>query len=127
MRANRRLRWVRIPLAIILLIATLGWISNSISKTACLKQVGSWLCNQPIGGGFFYLLDPDNDIDVRATLDSMGAVYDVIGSKSQGARTWPRISLKTHSLIPFLISVDYFWEREALIGGGATKWYICFF
>lgn len=35
--------------------------------------------------------------------------------------------MKTHSLIPFVISVDYFWEREALIGGGAVKWFFCLF
>ena len=37
------------------------------------------------------------------------------------------LCIKTRSCIPFVISVDYFWEREAEIGGGGTRQFLCFF
>ena len=124
MNRKRCLRWALIAFAFLAVVATVGWISNANSKALCQQQVGSWLANQPIGGRFFYLLDPDKDEE--ATFKSLAAKYEV-ASKSDGRHTWPRLSMKTHSLIPFLISIDYFWEREFLLGGGATKWYLCFF
>jgi hypothetical protein len=126
MTRRRRLTQVLIVLPVAVMV-TVGWISNATSKAACRQQVGSWLFAQPIGGRFFYLLDPDEDEEVRATFRSIGATYSVLAPDSNGPKTWPRLSMKTHSLIPFVISVDYFWEREAQIGGGATKWFFCFF
>ena len=115
-----------IALAAVAVMATVGWISNANSKAFCRQQVGSWLFAQPIGGRVFYLLDPDEDEEMRATFRSIGATYSV-ASDPNDPKAWPRLSMKTHSLIPFVISVDYFWEREALIGGGGTKWFFCLF
>jgi hypothetical protein len=124
---KRCLIWTSSGLAILLLVAAMGWISNANSKALCQQRVGSWLYTQAIGGEFFYLLDPNEDEEVRATFRSIDAPYSVLTSNSHDSKTWPRLAMKTHSLIPFVISVDYFWEREAEIGGGATKWFVCFF
>ena len=121
MRAKRHLKWLFLSLAFLALPAIAGWISNANSKAFCQRRIGSWLFTQPIGGRFFYLLDPDEDADVRSTFDSMDATYSVLGFDSADPETWPRLSIKTHTLIPFFISIDYFWEREAECGGGATK------
>jgi hypothetical protein len=127
MNGKSHFKWVLIGLAVFAGVATVGWISNVISRATCQQQVGSWLLTRGIGVRFFYLLDSDEDKGTRAAFDSMGATYSVLGSNSHSPNTWPRLSMKTHTLVPFFISVDYFWEREAEIGGGATKWFVCVF
>jgi hypothetical protein len=121
------LRWAFITLAVVAVASTVGWISNAASRAACQQQVGSWIFSHPVGGRHFHLLDPDEDKSVRASFSSVGASYSVLASDSDDPKTWPRVSMQAHSLIPFVISVDYFWEREAEIGGGATKWFLCLF
>src|ERR1700730_9267903 len=120
-------RWVFIPLAVVAVVAPVGWISNAYSKAFCRQQVGSWLFTQPIGGRFFYLLDPEEDEEVRATFMSIGTTYSVLASNSDDPKTWPRLSMNTHSLIPFVFSLVYFLYREPEIGGGATKWFFGLF
>ena len=127
MKLIKRFKCASISLAILLGAAIVGWLSNATSIVACQQQVGSWLWNQPVAGRFFYLLDPSEDGVVRETFTSLGAEYTPLASHSNDPKTWPRLSMKTRWLIPFLISVDYFWEREAEIGGGGTKWFICLF
>ena len=127
MNRQSQFRLVFIAIAVVAAVSIVGWLSNANSKAYCRQQVGSWLFTQPIGGNFFYLLDRDEDEEVRAMFRSMGAEFSVLGIDSDGPKTWPRLSVKTHTLIPFIISVDYFWEREPEIGGGATRWFLCFF
>src|SRR5260370_42084419 len=127
MNRRRSFRWALTPLAVVSALASVGWISNANSKASCQRQIGSWLFTQPIGGRFFYLLDPDADEEVRAMFKSMGADYSVLASKSDDPTAWPRLSVKARTFIPFVISVDYFWEREPEIGDGATRWFLCFF
>jgi hypothetical protein len=118
---------VLITLGVLVMIAIVGWISSAVSKPSCQQQVGSWLFAHPIGGRCFYLLDADGDKNVRATFESIGATYSVVAPNTDDPRAWPRLSMKTHAVIPFLVSVDYFWEREAEIGAGATRWFFCLF
>ena len=98
-----------------------------MSKASCQQQVGSWLFTEPIRGRFFHLLDLDDDEDVRGTFKSIGARFSVLNVDSDDPKTWPRLSMDTNCLTPFVVSVDYFWEREAETGGGATKWFLCLF
>jgi hypothetical protein len=127
MKGRKRHKGVFLVLAGLALVAAAGWLSNAGSKAACRQQVGSWLFTDWLAGQPFYLLDADGDRDVWATFDSIGATYSVLPAHSDDPKTWPRLSLKTHAWIPFVISVDYFWEREVLIGGGGTKWFLCLF
>ncbi len=127
MMGKRRFRAVFLTVTIVGGVIAAGYVSNALSKPSCQQQVGFWLADGPLGGRFFYLLDQDEDKDVRAMFASLGARYSVLSFNSDDPNTWPRLSLRTHTLIPFLVSVDYSWEREAEIGGGATKWFFCFF
>jgi len=105
------------------IIVATGYVSNYLSQPVCAQRVAGWLYFQPIGACPFYLLTDDQSDAAPTAFDSIGAKYSVIASGVQDATTWPRLSLKTHTSIPFLISIDYFWEREPQIGGGATRWY----
>jgi len=116
-----------VALAVFALAATVGWISNAYSKVLCQQTVAAWLFNEPIGGRSFYLIDAASDRDAGDVFDSIKATYSVLPAGPHAANTWPRLAMKTHTWIPFVVSVDYFWEREFLIGGGATKRFLCFF
>jgi hypothetical protein len=94
------------------------FVGSRLDRGCCLSQ---WV------GDPSTLLDPGEDEEVRATFSSIGATYSVLAFNSNDPKNWPRLSMKTHSFIPFVVSVDYFWEREAQIGGDATKWFFCLF
>jgi hypothetical protein len=127
MKANNRLSGWHIAVASLAVVIGMGWISNALSKAACRQQVGLWLFKHSLGGRSFYLLDPNDDKDVRATFDSVGAQYTRLASISGNPQAWPRLAMKTNSLIPFLVGVDYFWERQPEVGAGGTKWFFCVF
>lgn len=126
MRRKRRRKWALIAIVVLTIVASLGWVSNANSKAYCQRIVGTELLTY-IGQRGFFLLAPRGDIDARATFDSLDAQYLSLDINSDDPKTWPRLSMKTSCVIPFFVSVDYFWEREAEIGGGATKWFFCLF
>jgi hypothetical protein len=107
-------------------ILGVGIISNIVAKQHCQRDTARWLVDHPLCGEPFYLLDKGDYKQVRGTLDSIGAVYQTTVRERED-NSYPRAHLRTKILVPFLVQVDYFWEREAEIGGGGTRTYICFF
>lgn len=116
----------RIAIAFLPSVALLGWLSNAFSTTVCQQRVGKWLFVDVVGERPFFLVNAQDE-QASAAFDSIGASYSSLPVDANHPSTWPRISMKSHAVIPFLVSVDYFWEREPLLGGGATKWFFCFF
>jgi hypothetical protein len=119
-----RSRWAFLSLVVAVLAASIGWASNAASQAACEQRVALPLAAGPLSGSPFFLDCPEHADDVAAALRTAGATVRVPTNASD---SFPRLTLKSHSLIPFVISVDYLWEREGEIGGGATKWFVCFF
>ena len=104
-----------------------GWVSNAVSQSKCRQLIAVWLFNDAIERRPFYLPNQDDGDDLRAAFHEVGATYTVLPSQSRSPGKWPCLSIKTNILIPFFVSVNYCWEREAEIGGGATRWYLSFF
>jgi hypothetical protein len=104
-----------------------GWVSNACSASNCSRPIAVGLYNDYLGRRPFYLPAQDDGADLRAAFQEVGANYTAIPSRSRSPGKWPCLSIKTNCVIPFFVSVDYFWEREAEIGGGASKWFFCFF
>jgi hypothetical protein len=127
MKAKRYLKWLFFTIPVVALLGIAGWLSTASSRSFCQRTVGSWLLTEGIGSRPFYLLDADADKDVRATFDSLGATYWVHAPDPHDPAAWPRLALKSHTAIPFFVAVDYFWEREADLGGGGTRWFFCYF
>lgn len=118
---------LRIALAFALLaIVSTGYISNAFSKAACEQRMASHLMKY-VGNRPFYLLLEGDEQRARNAFDSLHANYTVAPYNPRENINWPYARLEATGYLPFLISVDYAWEREAELGGGATRWYFNFF
>ena len=59
-----------------------------------------------------------------ATFDAVSAPYGV--SEELGRMPWATCG-RGSSIFPFIVTVDYGWQREPLVGHGASKKYLCLF
>jgi hypothetical protein len=66
-------------------------------------------------------------MEAQAAFDAVNASYSVINSNPDEPRAYPRVVMTTKTYVPFFILIDYQWEREAEVGGGASNWFSCFF
>ena len=101
-----------------------GYVSNAVSRTECERTVASWLVARPLGGRFFFLQSAEGDPGVRKTLDALGARY---APADAGHEAWPRMRMRTHAALPFVVWIDYEWERGPEIGAGGRRWFFCWF
>jgi hypothetical protein len=86
-----------------------GYISNDFSKLPCLHNASRWYCGVLMMSDHFYL-QPDSDQDAhRLALDMAGAVYTPLPADA-GPDAFPRVTMSTAAVIPWVISVRF--ERE---------------
>jgi hypothetical protein len=89
--------------------AVAGYISNDFSKLPCLQNAASWYCGVLMMSDHFYL-QPGPDPDAhRIALEMAGAVFTPLPADA-GPDTFPRVTMSSAAIIPWVISVRF--ERE---------------
>jgi hypothetical protein len=107
-------------------LSVVGWWSNSHCREQCRTSTAFWLYQDYLGSRPFYIVADRSDDDLQDMF--LNAGVKVAGNVNHDDPwAYPRLYVGTRSNIPFVVEVDYFWERGALIGGGGTKRFLCLF
>src|SRR5262245_9313567 len=109
-------------------LTALGCASSKISVHACEIKTARWLGETVPPGTPFFVRHDEADPRRLAIWDEAGARYRIHDPKKDGPEHFPWCSIgRTETHFPFLVSVEYGWVRESLVGDGGKLWYLCFF
>ncbi len=116
--------WFRVLAAVVIAVA--GWVSNAVSRPACLRNAAFWHTHVLSASGPFYLqLGSDPAIE-QAAFDSIQAPYQLLPADA-GANTYPRVHVADHAPIPWVTSVTIVYERSPGLEYTFTAHYVCVF
>jgi hypothetical protein len=116
--------WFYLVLAGVLSAA--GYVSNATTRPAYLLNATEWYAAVLMARQPFYLrLGPGQEME-RAALDAVGAPYTLL-TDDAGPDAYPRVTVTSSAPLPFIASVRFERERDALTHDAFTAHYLCVF
>jgi hypothetical protein len=122
MNKKRWLAWLIVGAAIVVV----GHVSNSLSRSAYLRDATFWYTKALLADQPFHLQLTDGQEEVRCILDCIEARYTVL-TDEHDRNAYPRVSLRSWSALPFVASVNVQTLTNAHCEHGWTSRYLCLF